>query len=92
MWVVEFFHAWTICSSIYNCAWLCFCRGDAARKAAAATAEAAAQQQAVMAAVEAETKQEVVVEPAAVSQVMLILAILNAKLSIRFTRKCQGIY
>ncbi|XP_033608233.1 ryanodine receptor isoform X6 [Cryptotermes secundus] len=43
--------------------------GDAARKAAAATAEAAAQQQAVMAAVEAETKQEVVVEPAAVSQI-----------------------
>ncbi|KAJ4442003.1 hypothetical protein ANN_11867, partial [Periplaneta americana] len=43
--------------------------GDAARKAAAATAEAAAQQQAVMAAVEAETKQEVVVEPSAVSQI-----------------------
>jgi hypothetical protein len=55
---------------IYAC--FDFCRGDAARKAAAATAEAAAQQQAVMAAVEAETKQEVVVEPASVSQVILL--------------------
>lgn len=43
--------------------------GDAARKAAAATAEAAVQQQAAMAAVEAESKQEVVVEPSAVSQI-----------------------
>ncbi|XP_049775985.1 ryanodine receptor [Schistocerca cancellata] len=43
--------------------------GDAARKAAAATAEAAVQQQAAMAAVEAESKQEVVVEPSAMSQI-----------------------
>ncbi|XP_063236802.1 ryanodine receptor isoform X2 [Bacillus rossius redtenbacheri] len=43
--------------------------GDAARKAAAQTAEAAAQQQVAMAAVEAEAKQEVVVEQSAVSQV-----------------------
>lgn len=42
--------------------------GDAARKEAAATAEVAAQQQAVMAAVEAENKQEAVVEPSALSQ------------------------
>lgn len=46
-------------------------RGDAARKEAAATAEVAAQQQAVMAAVEAENKQEVTVEPSALSQMDL---------------------
>lgn len=65
---------------ILNFARFQFCRGDAARKAAAATAEAAAQQQAVMAAVEAETKQEVVVEPSAVSQVVSILIGLCAQL------------
>jgi hypothetical protein len=58
------FDVWMICALFY------LCSGDAARKAAAATAEAAAQQQAVMAAVEAETKQEVVVETSAVSQVI----------------------
>jgi hypothetical protein len=40
-----------------------------------------------MAAVEAETKQEVVVEPAAVSQVILILVGLHAELIIEFTRQ-----
>lgn len=44
-------------------------RGEAARKEAAAVAEVAAQQQEVMAAVEAESKQEVVSEPSAFSQV-----------------------
>jgi hypothetical protein len=58
------------------CALFHFCSGDAARKAAAASAEAAAQQQAVMAAVEAETKQEVVVETSAVSQVIPIHSVL----------------
>lgn len=42
--------------------------GDAARKEAAAAAEVGAQQQAVMAAVEAENKKEVTVEPSALSQ------------------------
>nr|CAD7437731.1 unnamed protein product [Timema bartmani] len=42
--------------------------GEAARKAAAANVEVAAQQQAAMAAVEAESKHVVVVEPSAVSQ------------------------
>jgi hypothetical protein len=60
------------------CALFHLCSGDAARKAAAASAEAAAQQQAVMAAVEAETKQEVVVETAAVSQVIPIHSVLTA--------------
>ncbi|KAL1124812.1 hypothetical protein AAG570_001433 [Ranatra chinensis] len=43
--------------------------GEAARKEAAATAEVAAQHEAVMAAVEAESKQEVVTEQSAVSQI-----------------------
>jgi len=63
-WFVEVYM--TVCAMFH------FCSGDAARKAAAASAEAAAQQQAVMAAVEAETKQEVVVETAAVPQVIPI--------------------
>lgn len=46
-----------------------YCSGEAARKEAAAVAEVAAQQQAVMAAVEAESKHEVSLEPSAVSQV-----------------------
>ncbi|XP_067007679.2 ryanodine receptor [Anabrus simplex] len=45
--------------------------GEAARKAAAVQAEVAAQQQAAMAAVETEAKQEVKVEPSAVSQIDL---------------------
>lgn len=49
------------------------CRGEAARKEAAAVAEVAAQQQAVMAAVEAEAKQEVTNEPSAFSQVLFLL-------------------
>nr|CAD7393765.1 unnamed protein product [Timema cristinae] len=46
--------------------------GEAARKAAAANVEVAAQQQAAMAAVEAESKHVVVVEPSAVSQVTVL--------------------
>lgn len=45
------------------------CRGEQHRKEVAARAEVAAEQQAVMAAVEAESKQEVVSEPSAFSQV-----------------------
>ena len=44
-------------------------RGEAARKEAAQAAEVAAQQESVMAAVEAESKQETVVQASAVSQV-----------------------
>ncbi|XP_046400098.1 ryanodine receptor isoform X3 [Ischnura elegans] len=43
--------------------------GEAAKKQAAMNAEAVAQQQAVMAAVEAESKHEVVTEPSAISQI-----------------------
>lgn len=49
---------------------ICSSRGEAARQQAAESAEAAAQQQAVVAAVEAESKHEIVTEPSAVSQVI----------------------